>query len=143
VRLLDANILIYAADSRSVHHTVVRRTLSALLRGDGTVGIPHVVLLAFLRLATHPKVFSRPLSPEQAVERIDGLLGHPRVELVTPGERHWAVLRGLLTATGTSGNLTTDAHLAALALERGATLVSTDADFGRFPGLRVENPLLA
>jgi uncharacterized protein len=140
VRIIDANILLYAADTGSAHHAAVRQRLEALLRGDMTVGIPHVVLLAFLRLSTNRRVFAKPLRADDALAAMDALLAHPRVALVAPGERHWSILRALLAESGAAGNLTTDAHIAALALERGATVVTTDADFTRFHGLRVENP---
>ena len=83
----------------------------------------------------------RPLSPTAALAYVDSWLQQPCVETVAPGERHWPILRRLLEATGSAGNLTSDAHIAALALERGASVCSTDHDFGRFPGIRHVNPL--
>ena len=83
----------------------------------------------------------RPLSEDQAVEFVDSWLRHPAVQLVVPGENHWTIFRTLILASGTAGNLTSDAHLAALALEGGWTIVSTDNDFRRFPGLELINPL--
>lgn len=87
------------------------------------------------------RVFDEPFSPAEAFAIVDGWLGHPMVTVVQPGDRHAALLRALLDGTGTAGNLTTDAHLAAIAIEHGATLCSADADFGRFGGLRCTNPI--
>ncbi len=100
-----------------------------------------VVLLGFLRVATSARVFPRPLTPEQAVGVVDGWLAQPVVRLVAAGEEHWPILKDLLSETGTAGNLVTDAHLAALAIEHGCELCSTDGDFARFARLRWVNPL--
>ncbi|MEO8504483.1 MAG: type II toxin-antitoxin system VapC family toxin [Acidobacteriota bacterium] len=140
--LVDANLLIYAVDSGSVHHAAARKWLEDTLSGSERVGFAWVVLLAFLRITTHPSIVRRPLSVERALGYVDGWLRQPFAEPVAPRENHWAVLRVLLAATGSAGNLTSDAHLAALALEHGALICSTDQDFRRFPGLRVKNPLL-
>jgi toxin-antitoxin system PIN domain toxin len=104
------------------------------------VAFAWVVLLAFLRLGTNPSVFEAPLGPDEALDLIEGWLDQPPATVVNPTEAHPRVLRDLLEPLGTGGNLTTDAHLAALAIEHGATLVSFDRDFGRFPGLRWEEP---
>lgn len=112
----------------------------ALLNGTEPVGLPWVVILGFLRIATNPRILPRPLTPDQAIEMVNGWLALPVVEILTPGREHWAILTGLLRETGTAANLTTDAHLAALALENGATLVSFDSDFQRFPRLKVHHP---
>jgi hypothetical protein len=100
-----------------------------------------VVLLGFLRIATNPSVFPRPLSLDAAVEKIDTWLALDNVRVARENDAQWEVMRGLLSATGTAGNLTTDAHLAALAISHDAALASCDADFGRFKDLRWENPL--
>lgn len=99
------------------------------------------MLLGFVRLTTRPNVFARPLTSDAALDIVDGWLGLPVTVIVHPTERHAGVLRQLLAPLGTAGNLTTDAHLAALAIEHGAELCSTDADFFRFPGLRWLDPL--
>jgi len=138
VILVDANVLIYAVDADSSHHAKARAWLEETLSGTARVGLAWVVLLAFLRLTTHPAVMRRPLAVERALEYVDG---QPFVELVRPGAKHWPLLRTLLAATGAAGNLTSDAHLAALSLENGAEICSTDRDFGRFPGVRHVNPL--
>lgn len=97
--------------------------------------------MGFLRVATSPRVFTNPLSPSEAMELVDKWLNHPVVRIVRETEEHWRILKQLLNESGTVGNLTTDAHLAALAISHGAVLVSCDADFGRFRHLRWENPV--
>ena len=101
------------------------------------------MLLAFIRLTTSPRVFQSPLSTSEALDLVDSWLAQPCATVVHPTSRHASVLRELLEPLGTAGNLTTDAHLAALALEHGAELCSTDGDFSRFAGLRWANPLEA
>jgi toxin-antitoxin system PIN domain toxin len=100
-----------------------------------------VVLLGFLRVATSPRVFPKPLAPDQAVGLVDGWLARPAVRALAPGEEHWRILRELVDDAGTAGNLVTDAHLAALAIEHGCELCSTDSDFARFARVRWSNPL--
>lgn len=139
--LLDANLLIYAIDSDSPHHARARRWLEQTLSSDTPVGLPWIVALAFLRITTRAGVLRRQLSAEQAIAFVDEWLDQPYVELVGPGAAHWPILRNLLHAAGAAGNLTTDAHLAALAIESGAALATTDHDFRRFAGLRLVNPL--
>ena len=140
--LIDANLLIYAIDQDAPHHKAARKWAEGVLSGSTTVGLSWGVILAFLRLTTRPGILRRPMSPERALEFVDEWLRLPAVEIVTPGDAHWAVFRNLLKASGTAGNLTSDAHLAALAIERGATVFSADNDFGRFPGLHHVNPLV-
>jgi hypothetical protein len=142
VILVDANLLIYAVDADSPHHAPARRWLERTLSTATAVGLPWIVILAFVRITTHAAVMRRPLSPEAAVAYVDDWLNQPYVTAVAPGERHWAILKVLLEATGSAGNLTSDAHLAALAIEHSAAVCSTDNDFRRFPGLRLVNPLL-
>ncbi len=139
--LVDANLLIYAVDRDSPHHVPARRWLEAALSGLGSVGIPWIAALAFVRITTHPGVMRKPLSVENAIGYIDGWLGQPFVQLIGPGEKHWPILRNLLVASGAAGNLTSDAHLAALAIEHGGTVASTDNDFRRFAGVTHINPL--
>ena len=141
MKLVDANVLIYAVNSDSLHHEQARRWFEQALSGTDRVGLAWNVVLAFLRITTRPDIMERPLPADDAVAYVDSWLGHPSVELVVPGGNHWTILRTLIAATGTAGNLTSDAHLAALAFEGGWTLVSTDNDFRRFTGLRVVNPL--
>jgi toxin-antitoxin system PIN domain toxin len=141
VKLPDVNLFLYAADTTSPRHEAARAWVQETLSGAETVALSWTVLLAFLRLSTNPIVFERPLRPDQALDLLDGWLERPCVTVVDPTERHAAVLRELLDAVGTAGNLTSDAHLAALAIEHGALLCSCDADFSRFPGLRWVDPL--
>jgi toxin-antitoxin system PIN domain toxin len=141
VKIVDLNVLLYAVNRDAPHHTRVRRSWEQLARGEETVGFPWSVLLGFLRLSSNPAVFPRPLDTEFALRKIDTWLALPVARLLAEKPEHWEILRGLLAATGTAGNLTTDAHLAALAISHGAVLVSCDTDFARFPGLRWENPL--
>lgn len=141
--LVDANLLIYAVDADSPNHTEARRWLEATLSGTETVGLAWIVVLAFLRITTRGDLFAEPLSAEHAVDYVDEWMKQPCVQPIGPGEHHWPLLRNLLRATGTAANLTSDAHLAAIALERGCTLYSTDNDFRRFPGVEHVNPLAA
>ena len=139
--LVDANLLIYAVDADSSHHAVARRWLETALSGPGWVGLPWIVVLAFVRVTTRSGILRRPLRVEQAIGYVDEWLAQPCVRLVTPGDRHWSILRGLLEGCGTAGNLTSDAHLAALAIEHGCVIASTDNDFKRFSGVGLHNPL--
>lgn len=141
MKLLDVNLLIYALDTTSTHHLTAREWVEATLSGTETVALTWVTMLAFLRLSTRSVVFANPISPDVALDIIDGWLAQPTVTVVHPTDRHTSVLRELLGPLGTGGNLTTDAHLAALAIEHGAELCSSDSDFSRFAGLRWFNPL--
>ena len=141
--LTDVNLLIYAYDSSSAHHHRAKGWLEERLSGAETFAFAWVGLLAFVRLATSARVFSAPLTSAEALDRVDSWLAQPCATVLHPGSRHAAILRELLEDVGTAGNLTTDAHLAALAIEHGATLGSADADFGRFPRLDWTNPLAA
>lgn len=141
MKLVDLNLLLYAVDTQAPRHEPARTWLEAVLSGRETVALPWTVLLGFLRLSTRAVVFSAPLTPDEALDIVDGWLAQPPVTVVHPGRRHPSVLRELLQTVGTAGNLVTDAHLAALAVEHGAELCSTDADFSRFPGVRWVDPL--
>jgi len=143
VKLLDVNLLIYAVDEDSARFAAAHPWVEGILGGRETVALPWSVLLAFLRLTTKPQVMTSPLAAGDAVDLIDGWLARPNTVVVHPTERHSAVLRELLAPLGTAGNLVTDAHLAALAIEHGAELNSCDADFSRFAGLRWTDPLRA
>lgn len=140
--LVDANLLIYAVDADAPHHRVARRWLERTLSGTTRVGLPYSVILAFVRLTTRAGIMRHPLQADEALAYVDSWLEQPYVTIVGPGEKHWPVLRNLLQASGTAGNLTSDAHIAALALERGATVYSADNDFKRFVGIRHINPLI-
>ena len=141
MKIVDLNVLLYAVNRDSVHHRPIRRWWEDAINGDETLGLPWAVLLGFLRLSTSPVVFPRPLPVEAAVAKVDAWLALSSVRVVAETDGHWEILRSLLAASGTAGNLTTDANLAALAIGHGAALVSCDTDFARFKGLRWENPL--
>jgi uncharacterized protein len=141
VKLVDANVLLYAVDEGSPHHEAAKSWLEGQLSGPETFGFAWAVLLAFIRLGTNPRVFEKPLSGEEALDLVDSWLDQPNVTLLHPTDRHSQLLRELLAPLGTAGNLTSDAHLAALAIEHGAELCSGDADFGRFAGVEWTNPL--
>jgi uncharacterized protein len=131
----DANVLLYALDEDQPHHALSKDWLEGVLSGPDTIGFTWNVLLAVVRLSTRPAVFAAPLSVEQVLDVIQAWLDQPNAIVLEPTERHLATLRELLRQAGTAGNLTSDAHLAAIAIENGATLVSFDRDFGRFSGL--------
>lgn len=141
MKLPDVNLLLYAVDTSSPRHRAARRWLEAQLSGTETFAFAWVTLLGFLRLRTSPRVYEEPLEAAAALDLIDGWLAQPPSTVVHPTERHAAVLRELLEPLGTAGNLTTDAHLAALAIEHGAQLCSSDSDFSRFSGVRWVDPL--
>ena len=141
MKLLDTNLLLYAVNQDFPQHPQARAWLEKTLSDEQIVGLPWVVVLAFLRVTTRPQIFSRPLTVEKAVAYIDEWITLPIVTIVSPGQNHWPILYNLLTASGTGGNLTTDAHIAALAIEHGYTVYSTDYDFKRFSGIRHVNPL--
>jgi toxin-antitoxin system PIN domain toxin len=143
VKLPDVNVLLYAVDEDSRHHAGARAWLEEALSGTETVAFCWSVLLAFVRLSTRAVVFERPLDSDEALDLVEGWLDQPCATVVEPTVRHAATLRDLLRPLGTAGNLTTDAHLAALAIEHGAELCSYDVDFSRFAGLRWLNPLRA
>lgn len=138
--LIDANVLLYAANQRAREHEVARAWLIEVLSRGEPVGFAWMVLLAFLRVATHPAVFPRPLAAEQAAAAVESWIGSPQAVVVDPSRRHLPLLRGLLARSGTAGNLVSDAHLAALALEHDATVITFDRDFGRFEGVRWRLP---
>ncbi len=141
MKVPDVNLLIYALDTTSVRHEAARTWLDSTLSATEEVGFAWIVLLAVLRLTTRAAVFADPLRPEEALDIIDGWLAQPCASVIQPTSRHPAILRGLLTPLGTGGNLTSDAHLAALAIEHGGVLCSCDTDFSRFPGLTWLDPL--
>ncbi len=141
MRIVDLNILLYAVNSDAVQHERAREWLENAVNDEDIIGLAWVVLLGFLRLSTNPRVFPRPLAPELAAATLEAWLSRDNVRVVREKDEHWETLKLLIGGTGTAGNLTTDAHLAALALSYDAVLVSSDTDFARFKGLRWENPL--
>ena len=140
MKIVDLNVLLYALNRDSVHHAAALSWWEDAVNGDEPVGLAWPVLLGFLRLAVNPAIFPRPLDEETALRKVDNWLSLETVRVPTEKEEHWEILRGLLLKAGTAGNLTSDAHLAALAISHGAVLVSFDTDFARFEGLRWEKP---
>jgi toxin-antitoxin system PIN domain toxin len=139
--LLDANLLLYAYHAGVAQHAAAKRWFENALAGADPVGLSWSTMLAFLRIGTNPRVFERPYSIEDAVGIVSSWLAHPAVAVVRPGERYWEVLRELLVEARAEAALVSDAALAALAIEHGATLCSTDRDFRRFRKLKLQNPL--
>jgi toxin-antitoxin system PIN domain toxin len=140
VKLLDANILLYAYDSSSLHHAGCRPWLDAAFNAEETVALPWQTLLAFVRIATNPRAVRQPLSGPEACAIVSSWLGRPNVAVIGAGERFWEILQAQVLDAQVSGPLVTDAALASLALEHGATLCSTDRDFRRFRGLKLLDP---
>lgn len=137
----DINLLVYATDNLNTHRREAERWIEEILSGPETVGFPWHSLTGFVRLSTNPRVFNVPLSVDTALSIVDEWLSQPNATVVHPTRRHIAVLRDLLSPIGVGGDLVPDAHLAALAIEHGATLHSADSDFARFPALKWYNPL--
>ena len=140
MKLADAKVLLYAVDEKSKHHAAALNWLDSALSGSDTVGFAWVVLLAFLRLSTRPDIFARPLTVDESLDLIDAWMSTPASVVVGPGPHHTQALRGLLTQESTAANLVNDAHLAALALERHAEVITFDRDFGRFTSVRSSAP---
>jgi hypothetical protein len=141
VILLDANVLIYAHDETSPHHEPARRWLEDALAENDEVAIPLVGILAFLRVMTDPRLFDAPMPVADAARVVTGWLSLPNVGMAQPTRRHVDLVADLARTGKVRGASLMDAHVAALAIEHGATLVSSDRRFARFPGLRVEDPL--
>ncbi len=139
--LVDANILLYVEDSLSPHHEVAREWWDSQLSGASPVCLCWTVIGAFVRISTNPRVFEEPLSLDAAVDRVQSWLDQPCVRLIGATDRHWPVFQNLLLEGQALGNLVTDAHLAALAIQHGCVLMSSDADFARFRKLHWTNPL--
>jgi toxin-antitoxin system PIN domain toxin len=141
VKLVDANVLLDAVNGASPHHAVARPWLDRALAGADTIAFAWLPLVAFLRIATRPDLFAAPLSVDEGFDIVDGWLSSRSAVVVEPTARHTAILRDLLHAVGgVGGNLVNDAHLAALAIEHRAGIVTYDADFGRFPGIAWSTP---
>jgi len=139
--LPDVNLLLHAYNLDSPCHAGARAWWEKVLGEPAPVGLAWSVVLGYIRIATHPRVLASPLPVAKACSHAEAWLAQPQVTLLHPGQRHATILFDLLRGLGTAGNLTTDAHLAALAIEHQAELCSTDADFARFPGLRWRNPV--
>lgn len=140
MKIADANVLLYAVNSASEHHFASRRWLDEALSGADSVGLDWVPLLAFVRLTTKVGLFPSPLKPADAMGQVTEWLAAPGAVPIGPTPRHADVLSGLLVRVGSGGNLVNDGHLAALAIEHRASIVSYDTDFGRFEGVRWQTP---
>lgn len=141
MKLIDTNLLVYAYVPALEQHAAARRWFERAISQDEAVGLAWISVLGFLRVVTHPRIFRVPLRLDRAVAVVDEWLEQQAVELVLPTPRHWSTLRDLLTSGQAGGALTTDAHVAALSIEHGATVYTTDRDFTRFAGVRAINPL--
>jgi toxin-antitoxin system PIN domain toxin len=141
VILVDANLLLYAEDSLSEHHETARVWWDQQLSGTSPVCLCWPVLVAFVRIGTNVRLHQRPLTISEGIERMQSWLDQPCVRMIYPGDEHWAIFQRMLRSGKAVGNLAPDAHLAALAIEHGCTLHSTDGDFGRFKGLKWNNPI--
>ncbi len=139
--VLDANLLLYAYDSRSDKHQQARQWVETVFSEEIVVGLPWQTVAAFIRIATNPRIPGQRFTLDQAVEVVDQWLEQPNVLLLAPGDQHWSILRKLLMTRQARGPLTTDAQLAALTMEHGGVLHTTDRDFGRFAGLAWTNPI--
>ena len=140
MKLLDANVLLYADNKSAQQHETARSWLVAALSGAESLLVPWISSLAYLRISTQPGALSQPLTVAVAIAFLRPMLSNPRVITGEPDQHHLERVEALLAATGRGGNLVNDAHLAALALQYEATVVSFDNDFSRFPGVRWEHP---
>jgi uncharacterized protein len=141
MNLVDANLLLYAEDSLSERHEAARTWWDAQLSGSDPVALCWPVLNAFIRIATNARLHQRPLTLREATERVQSWFNQSCVRMIQPTEAHWKIFQQTLRSGDAVGNLVTDAHLAALAMEHNCVLQSTDADFSRFRGLKWKNPI--
>lgn len=141
MKIVDINLLIYAINRDTPHHSKAKRWLEDSLSSDEPFGFAWIVILGFLRIVTNGRILPKPLMPEVAINVVNEWLQQPPSLTVVPSHQHWSIFKEILMPLGTAANLTSDAHLAALAIERGARLYSTDNDFSRFQSLRWTNPI--
>ena len=139
--LLDVNILVYAFRPDAQRHGEYAAFLQGLAEGPNAFGLADIVCSGFVRIVTHPKVFSPPAYVSEALEFLEALRTRPNCVIISPGARHWRIFTELCSATNAKGNLVADAYLAALALESGSEWLTTDRHFARFPGLKWRHPL--
>lgn len=137
----DTNLLVYAYNRDAAQHPAAQSWLKESLSAREPVAFTWMTLAGFLRLCTSARIMPRPITIGEAAETVDVWLAQPNTRMIRPGDRHWSILRSILMAVNAGGNLVTDAHLAALAIEHDCELCSTDTDFAKFPGLRWRNPL--
>ncbi len=139
--LVDTNLLVYGVDVASPHRPIAKAWLEALLNGSARVALPWIVLGGFVRIATNPRALARPLTIDQAWADVEGWLALDNVWSPNPGPGYAAILGRILRESRATGNLLTDAQIAALAIEHGLEVASADTDFARFPDARWVNPL--
>ena len=138
--VIDANILLYAYQPRATQHDVCRKWLEQVFNDPAQIGLPWQTIQAFIRISTHPRVFAAPLSINEATDIVAEWLRLPQVVQIGPSDRYWAIFSDLLRDAQVRGPMVTDTALAAIAIEHGATLFSTDQDFSRFKGLKWQDP---
>ena len=138
MKLVDTNVLLYAVNADSREHAVARSFLEEGLSGDAGIGFAWLALVGFVRLATRRGILARPLDAEDVLGVVDDWLAAPPAQLLEATPRHWPILRPLLVGAGTAGNLTNDAHIAAIAIEHNAEVLTFDKDFAKFTGLRYQ-----
>jgi toxin-antitoxin system PIN domain toxin len=143
VIVLDVNLLLYAADGNAVLHERARRWLQSIISGSELIGLPRQTIDAFVRISTNPRVSGGQVSVERSIGAVEQWIDLPQVRVLSPGERHWGILKDMLTEGQATGALAADAGLAAVTIEYGGVLHTTDRGFARFPGLRWVNPLAA
>jgi uncharacterized protein len=141
VTVIDANLLLYAYDANSTAHTSARTWLERILSEPAPVGLPYLSICAFLRISTHAGIAGRKVTLDKALTIVDSWLAQPNVRLLSHGDSSWPLLRKTISAGQARGPMVTDAELAAITIEAGGILCTTDRDFARFPGLRWMNPL--
>ncbi len=141
MKIVDINLLIYAINKDTPHHPKAKKWLEDSLSSDEPFGFAWIVILGFLRIVTNGRIMPKPLPPEVAIDSVNDWLQQPPSLTIVPSHQHWSIFKELLMPLGTAANLASDAHLAALAIEHGARLYSTDNDFSRFKSLRWTNPI--
>jgi toxin-antitoxin system PIN domain toxin len=141
MRLFDVNVLIYATRKQAVDHERYQAWLTKVIDGPAAFGVAELVLSAYLRIVTNPRILSKPLAISDALHIVDGIRSKPNCVVIRPDIRHWGIFSDLCVKANAKGNLVADAYLAALAIESGSDWYSTDRDFARFPGFRWRHPL--
>ena len=141
MQLIDVNVLVYAHREDAPGHDAHHAWLLELLRSDRAFGMADLVLSGFLRIVTHPRIFNPPSTMNKGLAFVEEILDQPHCVRIQPGPRHWEIFVQLCRDSGAKGNLVPDAYLAALAIESGSEWITTDRDYGRFPGLRWRHPL--
>lgn len=139
--LPDVNVLVYAHREDAPDHLAYREWLEGVINSDQAYGMADIVLSGFLRVVTHPRVFSPPSTIEQALTFVDNVRNQSTCVLISSGSRHWTIFERLCRRANVKGNLVPDAYLAALAIESGSTWITTDRDYSRFPQLKWQHPL--